>query len=160
MALHSAGDQAAAVFAGLVETATGQVHYATAGQPIVLRLRRDGWESLARVSPPQGVDGDGWWQIIRRMASGPTLPVAGGVATITGLALCVGLTLEWGQSGFGALNPESAMRQIIPGVALLLMGTQSLLASVFFAAMRSAFDASRPLPASGRLRVGWPSSDT
>ena len=52
------------------------------------------------------------------------------------------------------------MRQIIPGVALLLMGTQSLLASVFFAAMRSAFDSSRPLPASSRPRAGWPSSDT
>ena len=35
------------------------------------------------------------------------------------------------------------MRQIIPGVALMLIGTQSLLASVFFAALRSAFDSSR-----------------
>ena len=99
-------------------------------------------------------------QVVRRIASGPTLPVAGGLATTAGLALCAGLTLEWGQSGFGALNPESAMRQIIPGVALLLMGTQSLLASVFFAAMRSAFDSSRQLPASGRVRAGWPSNDT
>jgi len=98
-------------------------------------------------------------QVIRRIASGPVLPVAGGLATISGLVLCMGLTLQWGQSGFGALNPESAMRQIIPGVALLLMGTQSLLASVFFAAMRSAFDSSRPLPATGRVRAGWPSSD-
>lgn len=97
--------------------------------------------------------------IIRRIASGPTLPVAGGLATTAGLVLCVGLTLEWGQSGFGALNPDSAMRQIIPGVALLLMGTQSLLASVFFAAMRSAFDSSRPLPPSGRTRAGWPNNE-
>jgi hypothetical protein len=37
-----------------------------------------------------------------------------------------------------------AMRQIIPGVALLLVGTQSLLATVFFAALRSAFDSLRP----------------
>ena len=34
------------------------------------------------------------------------------------------------------------MRRIIPGVALLLIGTQSLLAMVFFAAMQSAFDSS------------------
>ena len=32
------------------------------------------------------------------------------------------------------------MRQIIPGVALVLVGTQALLASIFFAAMRSAFE--------------------
>jgi hypothetical protein len=35
------------------------------------------------------------------------------------------------------------MRQIIPGVALALVGMQSVLASIFFAALRSAFDSSR-----------------
>ena len=95
---------------------------------------------------------------VRRIASGPVLPLAGGAATAIGLLLCLGLTLEWGKAGFGALNPESAMRQIIPGVALLLIGTQSVLASVFFAAMRSAFDSSRRLPATSRPRAGWPSN--
>ena len=76
-----------------------------------------------------------------RFALGPWLPVLGAIATTLGLLLCGSLTWEWGSSGFGALSPEAAMRQIIPGVALLLMGTQSLLASIFFAAMRSAFDA-------------------
>jgi len=80
---------------------------------------------------------------VRRMAGGPLLPVGGSVAALAGLALCVGLTLQWTRSGFGALDPEVAMRQIIPGVALVLIGTQSLLASIFFAAMRSAFDWSR-----------------
>jgi hypothetical protein len=47
------------------------------------------------------------------------------------------------RSGFGALDPEVAMRQIRPGVALLLTATQSLGASMAFAAMRSAFDSSR-----------------
>ena len=78
-----------------------------------------------------------------RVATGPWLPLLGAVAALLGLALCASLTWEWGRSGFGALTPEAAMRQIIPGVALLLMGTQSLLASIFFAAMRSAFDSSR-----------------
>ena len=70
-------------------------------------------------------------------------------AAATGLTLCALLTVQWGRSGFGALDPEVAMRQIIPGVALLLVGTQSVLASIFFAALRSAFDSSRlapPLP--------------
>ena len=78
------------------------------------------------------------------VASGSLLPVGGGIATLAGLALCASLTWQWGSSGFGALDPEAAMRQIIPGVALLLMGTQSVLASIFFAALRSAFDSRRP----------------
>jgi len=76
----------------------------------------------------------------RRVASGPLLPVGGSLAALVGLVLCTGLTIQWTRSGFGSLDPEVAMRQIIPGVALVLVGTQALLASIFFAAMRSAFD--------------------
>jgi hypothetical protein len=79
------------------------------------------------------------------VAQGPVLPVGGGIVSLTGLALCVTLTLQWTRSGFGALDPEVAMRQIIPGVAMVLMGSQALLASIFFAAMRSAFDARRAI---------------
>lgn len=75
-----------------------------------------------------------------RVASGPLLSVGGCVAAAIGLVLCAGLTLQWTRSGFGTLDPEVAMRQIIPGVALVLAGTQAVLASVFFAAMRSAFE--------------------
>ena len=81
-----------------------------------------------------------------RVATGPWLPALGGIAALAGLALCAALTWQWGRSGFGALSPEAAMRQIIPGVALLLIGTQSLLASIFFAALRSAFESSRRAP--------------
>jgi len=81
-----------------------------------------------------------------RVATGPWLPILGGASALIGLALCASLTWQWGRSGFGALSPEAAMRQIIPGVALLLIGTQSVLASVFFAALRSAFDSSRHAP--------------
>ncbi|MDZ7592771.1 MAG: glycosyltransferase family 2 protein [Rubrivivax sp.] len=76
----------------------------------------------------------------RRVASGPLLSVGGTAAALIGLALCGGLTLQWSRSGFGALDPDVAMRQIIPGLALLLVGSQALLASIFFAAMRSAFE--------------------
>ena len=85
-------------------------------------------------------------QWARRLASGPALPAGGLLMAMLGLTLCVSLTLQWGRSGFGVLDPEVAMRQIIPGVALPLVGTQSVLASVFFAALRSAFDSSRPAP--------------
>jgi len=50
----SAGDQRAALFYGLVETATGRVCSAAAGQPGVVRLRPDGWQSLNQTFPPLG----------------------------------------------------------------------------------------------------------
>jgi glycosyltransferase involved in cell wall biosynthesis len=71
------------------------------------------------------------------------LAILGGGCAAAGVLLCASLTWAWGSSGFGALDPEVAMRQIIPGVALALVGMQSVLASIFFAALRSAFDSSR-----------------
>jgi hypothetical protein len=78
-----------------------------------------------------------------RVGCSPWLAFWGSLCGLSGVALCAGLTWRWGLSGFGALDPEVAMRQIIPGVALLLVGFQSVIASVFFAALRSAFDSSR-----------------
>lgn len=82
-------------------------------------------------------------QWARRMAGSMLLPVGGGIATVVGMVLCVSLALQWGASNFGVLNPEVAMRRIIPGVGLVILGTQSLLAAMYFAALRSAFDSSR-----------------
>ena len=50
----SAGDQHGSLFFGLIQTSTGQICCASAGQPSVLRIRPDGWESLSRVSPQLG----------------------------------------------------------------------------------------------------------
>lgn len=77
------------------------------------------------------------------LSKGVALPVFGSLCSAVGLALCLSVALDWGGSGFGALRPEEAMRLIIPGVALLLVGTQTLVASLFFAALRSAFESSR-----------------
>lgn len=77
-----------------------------------------------------------------RLSDSPWLWLGGGLASMAGFGLCAALAWQWGSSGFGALSPEAAMRQIIPGVALLVVGTQSVLAAVFFAAMRSAFESS------------------
>jgi glycosyltransferase involved in cell wall biosynthesis len=82
-------------------------------------------------------------QWARRVASSLWLPLGGAVATLIGAALCIGLAWEWGASSFGALNPELAMRRIIPGIGLVIVGTQSMLASMYFAALRSAFDSIR-----------------
>jgi hypothetical protein len=88
-------------------------------------------------------------QWAQRVASSLWLPAGGVIATVLGGSLCVGLAWQWGVSNFGALDPEVAMRKIIPGIGLVILGTQSLLASMYFAALRSAFDSSRRAPATG-----------
>ncbi len=50
----SAGDQAASLFCGLVEPATGRISYAAAGEPCVLLLDAQGWQSLTHPSPRLG----------------------------------------------------------------------------------------------------------
>jgi serine phosphatase RsbU (regulator of sigma subunit) len=50
----SAGDQHASLFYGLVETTTGRLLAASAGQPGALLMHTDGWESLTRVSARLG----------------------------------------------------------------------------------------------------------
>ncbi len=82
----------------------------------------------------------------RRMAGSLLLPAGGAVATLVGMVLCVNLALHWEAANFGALNPELEMRRIIPGVGLVILGTQSMLASMYFAALRSAFDSIRIAP--------------
>jgi serine phosphatase RsbU (regulator of sigma subunit) len=50
----SAGDQHATLFYGLVETATGRLSSASAGQPGALLVHRDGWQSLSHPSARLG----------------------------------------------------------------------------------------------------------
>jgi hypothetical protein len=78
-----------------------------------------------------------------RWASSVWLPAGGALAAGLGLVLCATLAWEWGTADFGALDPQVAMRQIIPGVGLAIAGSQALLASMYFAALSSAFDSSR-----------------
>ncbi len=50
----SAGDQSASLFTGLIETATGRISYAAAGQPSAILLQSQGWQSLVRPSARLG----------------------------------------------------------------------------------------------------------
>jgi len=50
----SAGDQYATIFCGIINSATGLLHYASAGHPGVLLLGGDGWKSAAQPCPPLG----------------------------------------------------------------------------------------------------------
>jgi len=58
----SAGDQSAAMFYGLIETATGRISYTTAGDLGVVVMRPGGWDSLRHPSPPLGSSPEGDYQ--------------------------------------------------------------------------------------------------
>lgn len=81
-------------------------------------------------------------RLVLKATVGPSLPVVGALLFLFGTYLCVELTLRWGTSGFGVLDPAQAMRQLIPGTALVVLGAQSMLAAVFFSAVRSAIESS------------------
>ncbi|NUQ64506.1 MAG: SpoIIE family protein phosphatase [Pirellulales bacterium] len=52
----SAGDQTASLFCAMVETATGNVSYASSGRPSAILLQPHGWQSLVRPSLCLGED--------------------------------------------------------------------------------------------------------
>jgi glycosyltransferase involved in cell wall biosynthesis len=58
------------------------------------------------------------------LAAGALMVLVGGVALIVAVA-------SWGAVGFGTLNPSQTMREVIPAVVLLALGTQTVFASFF-----------------------------
>lgn len=61
--------------------------------------------------------------------------VAGLLFMLLGVGVSVGLTLDWGAAGFGALDPEQTMRIAIPAVTLMILGAQVAAGSLFAGAL-------------------------
>ncbi|MEJ8835705.1 glycosyltransferase family 2 protein [Ramlibacter sp. AN1133] len=61
--------------------------------------------------------------------------LAGLLFILLGLAASVGLTIDWGAAGFGALEPEQTMRVAIPAVTLMILGAQVAAGSLFAGAL-------------------------
>ena len=57
--------------------------------------------------------------------------LAGGIATLAGLALLAGAVVQWGAQHFGDLDYSRTMRWVIPGVTLTTLGFQTVLFSFF-----------------------------
>jgi glycosyltransferase involved in cell wall biosynthesis len=55
----------------------------------------------------------------------------GAVMSLTGLIALVVAVASWGSVGFGSLDPALTMREVIPAVVLLALGTQTVFASFF-----------------------------
>jgi glycosyltransferase involved in cell wall biosynthesis len=58
------------------------------------------------------------------LAVGALMAVVGVIALVVAVA-------SWGAVGFGSLNPSLTMREVIPAVVLLALGTQTVFASFF-----------------------------
>lgn len=61
--------------------------------------------------------------------------LAGLLFMLLGLGVSVGLTIDWGAAGFGALDPEQTMRVAIPAVTLMILGAQVAAGSLFAGAL-------------------------
>lgn len=61
--------------------------------------------------------------------------LGGAAAFVAGLVWSVRLVLDWGLTGFGALDPLDAMRYAIPAVTLMILGVQAAAGAMFAAAL-------------------------
>jgi glycosyltransferase involved in cell wall biosynthesis len=57
--------------------------------------------------------------------------VLGALMTFLGVAGTLVAVASWGSAGFGALDPRTTMREIIPAAVLLTLGVQTIFASFF-----------------------------
>jgi hypothetical protein len=57
--------------------------------------------------------------------------VAGAVMVIAGVVGLILAVASWQAVGFGSLDPRLTMREVIPAVLLLAIGTQTVFASFF-----------------------------
>jgi hypothetical protein len=56
---------------------------------------------------------------------------AGGLLTLAGLVTLIVAVASWSAVGFGNLNPDTTMREVIPAVVLMALGTQTVFAAFF-----------------------------
>jgi hypothetical protein len=64
-------------------------------------------------------------------------------AFISGLAWSLWLTIDWGRSGFGPLNPAETMRSAIPAVTLMAAGMQAGIGAFFAGALHFCWRSAR-----------------
>src|SRR6266513_1192178 len=57
--------------------------------------------------------------------------VAGVLLALAGLVTLIVAVASWSAVGFGNLNPDTTMREVIPAVVLTALGTQTVFAAFF-----------------------------
>jgi hypothetical protein len=66
--------------------------------------------------------------------------LAGALMALGGLVALILAVVSWQSAGFGNLNPSTTMREVIPAVVLLALGTQTIFASFFISILAIARD--------------------
>lgn len=61
--------------------------------------------------------------------------ITGMFLALTGFLLLLFATLKWKSTGFGALDPVSSVRQVVPAVTLLTLGVQVIFGSFFLSSL-------------------------
>jgi glycosyltransferase involved in cell wall biosynthesis len=64
--------------------------------------------------------------------------VVGAIMVVAGLGTSLWAVNDWGQHEFGELDPQRALRLVIPSVVLLVLGCQTVLASFFLSVLGMA----------------------
>jgi hypothetical protein len=64
--------------------------------------------------------------------------VVGTIMVLAGLGTSLWAVNDWGQHEFGQLDPQHALRLVIPSVVLLVLGCQTVLASFFLSVLGMA----------------------
>lgn len=72
--------------------------------------------------------------------------IAGGLLFLLGLMWSLAIVLDWGATGFGALDPGFGMQQVIPAVALMIIGTQTMAGALFAGAIDLCWRTKSELP--------------
>jgi glycosyltransferase involved in cell wall biosynthesis len=67
--------------------------------------------------------------------------LAGALMVVVGLIALILAVASWGAVGFGNLDPSLTMREVIPAVVLLALGTQTVFASFFISILSIDTDA-------------------
>ncbi len=94
-------------------------------------------------------------RLILRWIQGASLVLGGVLMLFAGLLICIELPIEWQRAGFGPLDPQKTMQILIPGIALTIGGAQALLAKLYLATLRSAFESSGRLRRNEQKAIGW-----
>jgi hypothetical protein len=61
--------------------------------------------------------------------------ITGMFLALTGFLLLLFASLKWQSTGFGALDPVSSVRQVVPAVTLLTLGVQVVFGSFFLSSL-------------------------
>ncbi|MEJ6021467.1 glycosyltransferase family 2 protein [Ramlibacter sp. PS4R-6] len=72
-----------------------------------------------------------WLERSRPLRTVETGLLVGGALFVLGLLLSLFIVLDWGATGFGALDPAFGMQVVIPAVSLMIVGMQAVAGALF-----------------------------